>query len=124
MVVGLVNDSVVDGQRSVDLALVQYRWLIKNHLKHGCMTLPGLDKPAPGLGHRSPEPEAAAQPSTGPESGMAMHGHGPHGGEAHEEHGMTMHELPFAVATAWVLASFVFLVIAILVTDRFVPVQF
>ena len=25
MVVGLVNDSVVDGQRSVDLALVQYR---------------------------------------------------------------------------------------------------
>jgi hypothetical protein len=35
-------------------------WLVKNHLKHGCMTLPGADGPAPGLGHRSPEAAAAA----------------------------------------------------------------
>jgi hypothetical protein len=31
------------------------RWLAKNHHHHGCMTLPGSDGPAPGLGHRSPE---------------------------------------------------------------------
>jgi hypothetical protein len=30
-------------------------WLVSNHLKHGCMTLPGADGPAPGLGHQSPE---------------------------------------------------------------------
>ena len=31
-------------------------WLVANRLKHGCMTLPGADTPAPGLGHVSPEP--------------------------------------------------------------------
>ncbi|MEI4908469.1 DUF4396 domain-containing protein, partial [Klebsiella pneumoniae] len=31
-------------------------WLVANRLKHGCMTLPGADAPAPGLGHVSPEP--------------------------------------------------------------------
>lgn len=39
-------------------------WLVRNHLKHGCMTLPGRDAPAPALGHASPEahtmPEASA----------------------------------------------------------------
>lgn len=31
-------------------------WLVANRLEHGCMTLPGADAPAPGLGHTSPEP--------------------------------------------------------------------
>jgi hypothetical protein len=30
-------------------------WLVKTHQKHGCMTLPGADGPAPELGHGSPE---------------------------------------------------------------------
>ncbi len=30
-------------------------WLVANHLKHGCMTLPGADGPAPGNGHVSSE---------------------------------------------------------------------
>ncbi len=31
------------------------RWLVANHLKHGCMTLPGADGPAPALGHSALE---------------------------------------------------------------------
>jgi hypothetical protein len=37
---------------------------------------------------------------------------------------MMMRELSFPVATAWVLATFLFLLVAILITDRFVPIQF
>ena len=35
-------------------------WLVDNRLKHGCMTLPGADGPAPNLGHSSPEPPLMA----------------------------------------------------------------
>jgi len=35
------------------LAFPVNRWLVANHLKHGCMKLPGTDTPAPGLWHRS-----------------------------------------------------------------------
>ena len=91
-------------------------WLVKSHLKHDCMTLPGRDAPAPWLGHRSPEHE---QHRTAPGSGQPQHA-----GESHEGHGMMMRELPFPIATAWVLATFVFLLLAILVTNRFVPIRF
>jgi hypothetical protein len=37
---------------------------------------------------------------------------------------MMMRELSFPVATAWLLATFLFLLVAILITDRFVPIQF
>jgi hypothetical protein len=43
-------------------------WLVKNHLKHGCMTLPGRDGPALWLGHRSPEYE---QQGTAPDKRAA-----------------------------------------------------
>jgi hypothetical protein len=48
------------------LAFPINHWLVKNHLKHGCMTLPGVDRPAPGLGHCSPE-----MPDEGHSQGMA-----------------------------------------------------
>jgi hypothetical protein len=99
-------------------------WLVKNHLKHGCMTLPGRDAPAPGLGHHSPEPGTTMQPLAGSQSGMAMPAHHAQRGESHEGHGMTMRELPFAVEAAWVLATFALLALAVVVTDRFVPVRF
>ncbi len=79
-------------------------WLVKTHLKHGCMTLPGRDGPAPGVGHRSPE--------------MSM------GGGDAEEPGMAMHELSFSAAAVRVVLSFLVLGIAILITDRFVPIRF
>jgi hypothetical protein len=52
------------------LAFPVNRWLVASRLKHGCMTLPDADGPAPGLGHHSPE-----------SADMAMAGH-----EAHAEH--------------------------------------
>ena len=39
-------------------------WLVAGHLKHGCMTLPGADTPAEGLGHRSSEPSQMGGMST------------------------------------------------------------
>ena len=89
-------------------------WLVESHLKHGCMTLPGRDGPAPHLGYRSSE-------SVGPGSAMHMPAHAQ---DAPDEHGMTMRELPFATATLWILATCVVLVAAVIVTDRFVPISF
>jgi hypothetical protein len=79
-------------------------WLVSNHLKHGCMTLPGADGPAAGLGHRSPEAvadEAAAQAKP-----------------------MIMTQLPPARAAAWALVSFAVLLTALWVTHLFVPIRF
>lgn len=44
--------------------------------------------------------------------------------EGHEGHGMKMPTLPLPVASAWVGVTFAFLLLAILVTDRFVPLKF
>jgi hypothetical protein len=96
-------------------------WLVKSHLKHGCMTLPGRDAPAPGLGHLSPEREAAMSTSV---AETVMHRQPTQEGKAHEGQGMKMRELPFAVEAGWVLATFVVLALAVLVTDHFVPVRF
>ncbi|MCP4328578.1 MAG: DUF4396 domain-containing protein [Alphaproteobacteria bacterium] len=81
-------------------------WLVKNHLKHGCMTLPNADGPAPGLGHASPEPA----------DGEQMAGHG--------GHAMAMKSLSMREAAFWVLVSFAVLLIALLVTDLWVPIRF
>jgi len=43
-------------------------YLVARHLKHGCMTLPGVDTPAEGLGHTSPEAASG-------HDGMTMHSH-------------------------------------------------
>jgi hypothetical protein len=76
-------------------------WLVKNHLKHGCMTLPGADEPAPGLGHRSLE----AKPAKG-------------------EAKMHMRTLPFGQALAWVVFTFAVLLAALWLTDAIVPIKF
>ncbi len=91
--------------------------LVARQLKHGCMTLPGADGPAPGLGHRSPE--------TGHDTGEGhtMHerdaGHGDH-----EGHDVKMGGLSFTAATAWVIASFVPLIVALWLTGLAVPIRF
>ena len=67
-------------------------WLVRNHLKHGCMTLPGADVVAPGLGHASPEAAEPAAPSHGAHSqgrggSESRSSHGAHGSHAAGEHG-------------------------------------
>lgn len=89
-------------------------WLVKNHLKHGCMTLPGADGPAPGLGHRSPESVTM--------DGMDIEGM--EGMEGMEHHGMTMKSLPLAESAAWVIGSFAVLLGALWLTNLLVPIRF
>jgi hypothetical protein len=82
-------------------------WLVANRLKHGCMTLPGSDAPAPGLGHVSPEPS------------MMMD----HAATAQQsEHTMTA--LPAARAAAIIAGTFAILLVAIWLTNLVVPVRF
>jgi hypothetical protein len=89
-------------------------WLVNNHLKHGCMTLPGADGPAPGMGHRSPE---AVDP-TGSHGDMAMKGmEGMH-------HSMAMKSLPLRESAAWVIGSFAVLLAALWLTHLWVPIRF
>ena len=103
-------------------------WLVANHLKHGCMTLPGADGPAPAFGHRSPEPsrvvdaggaEGAGSGGEAAHAGMAMSGHG----EA-MHHGMTMRTLPPRTAVPIMVATFAVLIAAVVVTGTFVPIDF
>ncbi len=85
-------------------------WLVARHLKHGCMTLPGADGPAPALGHRSPEP---------PLGGLAVDADG-----ATMHHTMDMRALPARTALPIILGTFAILVAAIVVTAGFVPIRF
>jgi len=91
-------------------------WLVKYHLKHGCMTLPGADAPAPGTGHRSPE---------GLQYGTATMD-GPMSGDMHEMEGMDMemNDLSLAQKCAWIVFSFLILFAALWVTARWVPISF
>jgi hypothetical protein len=79
-------------------------WLVKNRLKHGCMTLPGRDQPAPCLGHCSSEVPAFP----------AM---------AHEHH-MEMRELPLGVATAWTIGTFLLMLGAAWLAALVAPISF
>lgn len=97
-------------------------WLVKNHLKHGCMTLPGADGPAPGIGHRSPK--------AGHE-GMAMSGGTMAGGTNGMEDmadmegiDMEMNDLSLWQKCAWIVFSFIILFAALWVTARWVPIRF
>ncbi|WP_444888269.1 DUF4396 domain-containing protein [Microbulbifer sp. JMSA008] len=93
-------------------------WLVKNHLKHGCMTLPGLDGPAPCLGFCSPETNPDIKNSQPIPSST-------HDSQSeHEGHTMTMQTLPFIASSFWVVGTFLFLLFAILVTNQFVPLKF
>ncbi|WHI50280.1 DUF4396 domain-containing protein [Microbulbifer sp. MLAF003] len=79
-------------------------YLVKNHLKHGCMTLPGRDGPAPHLGHCSLESHLTDK--------------------NHKEHGMTMRTLPLSIAITWIACTLIFLLFTILITNQFVPLRF
>jgi hypothetical protein len=94
-------------------------WLVKSHLKHGCMTLPGADGPAPGLGHRSHE---------------ATHHHGAsHHGTRKDEGGMggemggmkmEMSDLTLGAKSLRIALSFAFLILMLWVTAQWVPIRF
>lgn len=88
-------------------------WLVARGLKHGCMTLPGADGPAPFLGHRSPEVAGGAMPGDMP----MVEGSGTDAGA------MEMTTLPRPVALAWVAATCALLLIAIWLTARLVPIR-
>ncbi|WP_444921321.1 DUF4396 domain-containing protein [Microbulbifer sp. CnH-101-G] len=93
-------------------------WLVKNHLKHGCMTLPGKDGPAPCLGFCSPEAnhDANIKPTVPMSTPSTQPGH--------EGHGMIMRSLPIALSCIWIVGTFLFLLLAILVANHFVPLKF
>jgi len=72
-------------------------WLVNNHLKHGCMTLPGADGPAPGLGHRSPESQPVDSVNNHGSAGQESQSHSmagremaAHGSETHAMSGLTL----------------------------------
>ncbi len=94
-------------------------WLVKNHLKHGCMTLPNADGPAPGRGHRSPEP-AVTGLVRGPHDEQSPPSS--HGGNQQEA--MMMKSLPFYQMALWVFTSFAVLLIALYVTNHWAPIRF
>lgn len=124
-------------------------WLVRNHLKHGCMTLPGADSAAPGLGHASPEEAEPAAPSHGAHSGGhgasepgSSHGaHGAHDSHAAGSHGsgsehaegmshsgdresMEMGAISPARAAIIVVLSFALLLAATALTSLGVPIHF
>jgi hypothetical protein len=76
-------------------------WMVRHHLKHGCMTMPGADGPAPELGHQSME-------------GMDMS----------EDTPMQMGSLPPAKAVAVIIATFACLLLAAWITTFFAPINF
>jgi hypothetical protein len=94
-------------------------WLVKSRLKHGCMTLPGADGPASGLGHRSHE---------------ATHHHGAsHHGTRKDEGGMggemggmkmEMSDLTLGAKSLRIALSFAFLILMLWVTAQWVPIRF
>jgi hypothetical protein len=92
-------------------------WLVANRLKHGCMTLPGADTPAPGLGHVSPEPSMMM------EHAQMQHAPGSVATAAPaSDHVMT--ELPTARAAAIIVGTFAILLVAVWLTNLVVPVRF
>lgn len=96
-------------------------WLVKNRLKHGCMTLPGADAPAHGVGHRSPEPmNMKGMDDT--EDMEDMMGGDP--GMHSDHHDMAMKSLSLGESAAWVIGSFVVLLVLLWLTHLFVPIRF
>lgn len=89
-------------------------WLVARHLKHGCMTLPGADGPAVGLGHRSPEKSMVMEDEFGMKEMASSVGHDK----------MTMTALPLPSAVAWIVLSFGVLFVALWATSAFVPIGF
>lgn len=85
-------------------------WLVAHHLKHGCMTLPGADGPAPALGHRSSEG-----------SMDTMH----HKNGQMNDHGtMEMQALSTFQAMGWIIGTYALLIASLWLTSRFVSITF
>jgi hypothetical protein len=92
-------------------------WLVKNRLKHGCMTLPGADGPAPVLGHSSAE----AMNIEGMED---MMGKDPVMDSDSGQHDMAMKSLSMGESAAWVIGSFIVLLSLLWLTHLWVPIRF
>jgi hypothetical protein len=92
-------------------------WLVRNKLKHGCMTLPEPGQPAPNIGHKSME--GMAMPDGGKMEGMDMPG------EGGEDHPMQMGSLPLPRMIAIIIATFACLLLAAWITSIFfAPITF
>jgi hypothetical protein len=92
-------------------------WLVRNKLKHGCMTLPEPGQPAPNIGHKSME--GMPMPD-----GQTMEGmkHAAAGGEGHA---MQMGSLPMPKMLAIIALTFACLLAAAWVTSVFfAPIVF
>lgn len=85
-------------------------WMVRNKLKHGCMTLPEPGRPAPHAGHRSMEGMAMAD---GEMEGMG------------EGHAMHMGSLPMSKMIVIIVATFACLLLAAWITSVFfAPITF
>lgn len=96
-------------------------WMVRNKLKHGCMTLPEPGQPAPDIGHKSMEMagqgEGMAMPAGGKMEGMAMGGG--------EGHAMQMGSLPLPKMLAIIALTFACLPAAGWITSAFfAPITF
>lgn len=87
-------------------------WLVSHRLKHGCMTLPGADGPAPEMGHRSPE----ATPDEAAPAGAAT--------SPATESTMVMPTLSLSRSLMLIAATYAVLIGAILLTSLYVPIGF
>ena len=108
---GLPNgiDLMIEYVSAFIVGLLVFQALMMVGLKHGCMTLPGRDGPAPYLGHRSSEPASMA--------GMAPE-------HMSQEHHMKMRELPAGVATAWMVGTFLLMLGAAWLATFAAPISF
>ncbi|MEM8958147.1 MAG: DUF4396 domain-containing protein [Pseudomonadota bacterium] len=92
-------------------------WLVARHLKHGCMTLPGADGPAPHLGHRGHE-AANALPAESRDRhsmpGMSM--------ASHDQ--MQMGHIGSLPAIGIAVGTFAILFGAIWLVSQWVPLSF
>lgn len=92
-------------------------WQVASRLKHGCMTLPGSDAPAAGLGHVSPEPSMLM--------GHAQMQHATSSvNTKSRDSNHVMNELPTGRALAIIAATFAVLLAAVWLTNLVVPVRF
>jgi hypothetical protein len=124
------------------LAFPVNSWLVANRLKHGCMTLPGADEPAPHLGHRSLEANSEmamagmAMPANemsgdadarAADTTMAGRTEMPEGRDVTsgtESAAMEMPGLPLRRALTWIGATYAILLAAILLTSLVAPLRF
>ncbi|MEM1363001.1 MAG: DUF4396 domain-containing protein [Pseudomonadota bacterium] len=94
------------------------RWLVAKHLKHGCMTLPGADGPAPGLGHMSSEMGDMSHmdmPKTDMSDMDMAHGGG---------HSMEMKSLSLGAMLLWIIGTYAILLLALWLTSLHTPIVF